>query len=172
VIPNLRLIGSAVGLCIVLASCGATTSSVGPSPAGSISVPTPSAGHPTPEPSATGEIGTPVSQTDTDWGRIWDDLPATFPTIPGSTDGGASAAGPASADLVVEGSDAAAVATLLRDRLEQAGYATEGLSGPLEDGGYVLDMSGGDGCFVQVTARPIGGLTAVTVLYGAGCPFD
>jgi hypothetical protein len=27
-----------------------------------------------------------------------------------------------------------------------------------------------DGCAVQVTASPTGGLTTVRILYGAGCP--
>ena len=84
---------------------------------------------------------------------------------------GPAATGPASADLVVDGVDAKGIATVLQTLLRQAGYTTVGLSGPLEDGSYVLDMTGSAaGCKVQVSATPTGGLTTVTILYGAACP--
>lgn len=54
--------------------------------------------------------------------------------------------------------------------METATYSTEGLSGPLEDGSYVLDSVGDGGCRIQTTIAPQGGLTLVTVLYGADCP--
>ena len=64
-----------------------------------------------------------------------------------------------------------AVATFYQGALSSDGYTTDGLSGPLEDGGYVLDMTGPtSGCKVQVTATPTGGLITVTILYGAACP--
>jgi hypothetical protein len=112
-----------------------------------------------------------VGQTDTEWGRIWDTLPSGFPTYPGSTPGEETATGPASANLVVDGIDSKGIATLLQTLLTQAGYTTNGLSGPLEDGGYVLDMTGSPpGCKIQVTASPTGSLTTITILYGAACP--
>jgi hypothetical protein len=155
-----------------LAACGqpAASPTIRPSATGSISTSTspPDTETTAPAPSE----GTQVSQTDTDWGRIWDEVPDTFPTIAGATPGGASAHGPASADLVVEGRSAKDIVDVLQTQLEQVGFATAGNSGPLEDGGYVLDLTGeATGCLVQVTVSPLGGLTSVTVLYGAACPF-
>jgi hypothetical protein len=114
-----------------------------------------------------------ASQTDTDWGRIWDDLPAGFPTIPGATMSGEAASAPATATFVVNGDAAKAIATTLQARLQAAGFKTVGLSGPLEDRGYVLDMTGSPaGCMLQVRAAPTGSLTTVTILYGAACSPD
>ena len=59
----------------------------------------------------------------------------------------------------------------MRSELERATYGTEALTGPLEDGSYVLDSTGSaPGCRVQVSVAPLGGLTTVTVRYGAACP--
>jgi hypothetical protein len=111
------------------------------------------------------------AQTDTDWGRIWDSLPKAFPRYAGSVGSEEGATGPASATLAVQGTDPQAVATFYQGALSAEQYTTDGLSGPLEDGGYVLDMTGpASGCKVQVTATPTGGLITVTILYGAACP--
>jgi hypothetical protein len=116
--------------------------------------------------------GSATSQTDTDWGRIWDSLPKDFPPIAGSTPDDA-AAGPASAVLVVQGDVAKTVATSLQTQLESAGYTTSALGGPLEDGKYTLEMTGPSAdCMLQVAATPTGGLTTVTILYGAACPHE
>lgn len=112
-----------------------------------------------------------VDQTDTDWGRIWDSLPKGFPRYAGSVGSEEGATGPASATLAVQGADPKTVATFYQGALSSDQYTTDGLSGPLEDGGYVLDMTGpASGCKVQVTATPTGGLITVTILYGAACP--
>ncbi len=112
-----------------------------------------------------------VAQTDTDWGRIWDSLPKGFPRYAGSVGSEEGATGPASATLAVQGADPKAVAAFYQGGLSSDQYTTDGLSGPLEDGGYVLDMTGPTrGCKVQVTAAPTGGLITVTILYGAACP--
>jgi hypothetical protein len=59
----------------------------------------------------------------------------------------------------------------MQSQLQQSTYSTEARSGPLEDGSYVLDSTGSSpGCRVQVSVAPLGGLTTVTVRYGAGCP--
>ena len=119
-------------------------------------------------PSAT---GTSSAQTDTEWGRIWDSLPADFPTYPGATPAEETATGPASADLVVTGGDARTIATTMQAALTAAGYATAGLSGPLEDGSFTLDMTGPPaGCKVELRVTPTGGLTSLKILYGAACP--
>jgi hypothetical protein len=145
-----------------LAACGSGSASLAVSP---------DEGVATSEP--TGAIGSPLAQTETDWGRIWDRLPAGFPTVPGSTPGAETATGAASANLVVDGTEAQEIATSMQTQLVQAGFAIDGLSGPLEDGGYVLDMTGSEaGCVLQVSVSPMGGLTAITILYGAACPID
>jgi hypothetical protein len=91
--------------------------------------------------------------------------------ITGSTPSEEAATGPASATLVVDGNAAQAIATYLQGSLERAGFRTDGLTGPLEDGAYVLDASGSPaGCMVQVTAAPLGTVTKVTIMYGAVCP--
>jgi hypothetical protein len=118
-------------------------------------------------------LGSAIGQTDTDWGRIWDTLPDGFPSVPGATTADEGATGPASANLAVPGTDAKGVTTQLQAALTQAGFRTLGLSGPLENGGYVLDMSGSPaGCKLQVAVTPTGSLTSVTILYGAGCAHD
>lgn len=160
------------GLClfagVLLAACGSSVSTASPSPSTRALVSAP------PSTVASGSVSSsPVSaagQTDTAWGRIWDTLPTGFPPIAGATPGDA-ANGPASASVVVQGNAAKSIATNMRAALEAAGFRTQGLSGPLEDGSYVLDSVGTPtGCLVQVTAAPIGGVTTVMIMYGALCP--
>ena len=111
------------------------------------------------------------SQTDTAWGRIWDALPSTFPALPGSlaaTDTGAGATSgqilvPASRDEVVQ---------FFRQSFRDAG-ATIGTEGPLEDGSVTVTADDGAGCRIQLSVRGTGTREAmVSVLYGAGCPFE
>ena len=162
-------------LVVGIAACGGSTASVsrGPSPTASL---IPAATSPmTAGPTATVMAGpsatVTTSQTDTAWGRIWDALPAGFPTFPGSTPSEEASSEPASATLVVDGDVARAVATTTESKLKAGGYHTDGLSGPLEDGSYTLEMRGAAaGCRIMVTAQPTGGLTTVTILYGSGCP--
>ena len=155
-----------IGLVLALAAC----SSAGTSSPTPPSVSSPAAAASSARPAAGG--GSATSQTNTDWGRIWDSLPKDFPAIAGSTPDDA-AAGPASAVLVVQGDVAKTVATSLQTELGAAGYTTTALGGPLEDGTYTLDMTGAStDCMLQVAATPTGGLTTITILYGAGCPHD
>jgi hypothetical protein len=123
--------------------------------------------------SAAASGGSTTSQTATEWGRIWDTLPAGFPAIEGSTPSEEAANGPASATMTVDGNAAQAITTSMQSQLETMGYRTAGLQGPLEDGSYVLESLGtAKGCIVQVTAKPLGGITTVTVMYGAVCPHE
>lgn len=111
-----------------------------------------------------------ASQTETDWGRIWDALPASFPTPPGSVPSEPIGRGPSSAELAV-GTSADEVAEFYEAGLGAAGYVSS-RQGPLEDGSYVFDsMSAVAGCELQVTVTPLSGLTHVTILFGAACPF-
>ena len=168
-----RVLGFAavvVSMAIALAACGVS----GASPTTSaVPVVTAVASELAPVATPAGSVGSAVGQTDTDWGRIWDTLPKGFPSVPGATTADETATGPASANLALPGKDAKGVATALQAALTQAGFKTIGLSGPLENGGYVLDMTGTPaGCQLQVAATPTGSLTTLTVLYGAACPHE
>lgn len=112
----------------------------------------------------------PASQTETDWGTIWDGIPTGFPRFTGSSDADDASAVPASDRYAVPGGDAQTIATWLQTAMENATYSTEGLSGPFEDGSFVLDSVGDAGCRIQTTVAPQGNLVLVTVLYGAECP--
>jgi hypothetical protein len=154
------LCASVLGACDSAASSATTDATARPTAAPSVR---PSIAGPKPS----------TGTTQTGWGTIWDTLPKGFPTPPGSTPAEETATGPASANLVVEGSDAKGIASGVQQALGAAGYRTKGLQGPLEDGSYVLEMTGpSSDCQVQVSAAPTGGLTTVTILYGVGCPHD
>ena len=157
------LVALTLGLIACTGPAGTATS--GPSPTASLAPPATS----TP---TSGSSGAPAAgQTDTEWGRIWDALPVGFPTFPGATSSDEGATGPASAILVIDGNVARDVTTTTESKLKEAGYRTEALSGPLEDGTFTLEVTGpAAGCRVKVTAQPTGGLTTITILYGAACP--
>ncbi len=110
------------------------------------------------------------AQSDTEWGRIWDGVPAGFPRFTGARDADDATADPVSDAYAVEGGDAAEISTWLQAAMETATYSTEGLSGPLEDASFVLDSVGDGTCRIQTTIAPLGELVLVTVRYGADCP--
>ena len=131
------------------------------------SVPTAASSGPTPESTPPATSG----QTDTDWGRIWDSLPSGFPMYPGAMPSEEASSEPASAVYVVDDAEPGAIATWFQDAFELAAYHTDALSGPFEDGGYLLESSGDDpACRLLLTIAPLGGTTSLTVLYGADCP--
>jgi hypothetical protein len=158
---NTLAASSSVLVAIALAACSSVGASASPSPSSPPAAVTRT---------AAASQGT-TSQSDTDWGRIWDSLPTGFPTIAGSTPSDEAAIGPASATFTVNGNTAKTIATTLQTQLMAAGYTTVALGGPLEDGTYTLDMTGQPaGCMLQIKAAPTGGVTTVTILYGATCP--
>ncbi len=171
--PAARLPVAALALIAagVLTACGATGSSTprpteaAPSTAGS---PTdvPGGSSPTTEPDAS-----QPTMTETAWGRIWDELPPGFPRYPGA-EPAETGGGPASATLAVPAT-ASVAADWLRGALERAGYDTEALSGPLEDGSFVIDSVGGGDpdCRVQASLVPHGNQSIATILFSAACPF-
>jgi ABC-type glycerol-3-phosphate transport system substrate-binding protein len=110
--------------------------------------------------------------SDTSWGRIWDALPPSFPAIPGAQP--IEIVGdPVSAafDLPAAAGDAADVARAFVDALGAAGWTTT-VDGPLEDGSFVVDGArAGTLCVARVQVKPLGGIVALTVLYGADCAF-
>ena len=156
---------------LALAACGTS----GPSGASGSAAPAAPSTAANPAASTAAQPSTVAAngQTDTPWGRIWDTLPSTFPAIPGARPSEEAAAGPASATFVIDGDVARLVAAALVTQLAGAGFPTAGLGAPLEDGSYTLDATGSTpGCKVQLTIKPMGGETFVTILYGAACPHD
>jgi hypothetical protein len=155
---------------------------------GSAATPSPSPAAPTPTPSASagaspaGSPGaslapsadapspsTTTTQTDTDWGRIWDDVPASFPVLDGAS--------PVQADEAISlayevSAPPKAVAEMLQADLEAAAFSTESMSGPLEDGSFIIASTGDDACRVETRVVPMGTTTRVLVRYGATCPFE
>jgi hypothetical protein len=163
-------------LIVVLAGCGSNVTTPGPS--GGLPTATasgqPTASHePTAVPTDVGATPqpSPPSQSDTDWGRIWDSLPAAFPQFPGASPT-ETGEGPASAILDVGDADPAEVAGYYVSALESAGYSTLARSGPREDGSIEVEWAGETTCRIRATITPLGGTTIVTILYGADCPFE
>ena len=153
-----RLVLLAVSVGLILAACGS-----GPSP--STAPPGSEAQTEAPAPGSSASVG----QTDTEWGRIWDAVPARFPRYAGATPATDASAGPASARYAVPGNDPKKIAAWLQGALETATFSTD-VSGPLEDGSFAADSVGDAGCRINTTVAPLGGMTFVTVLYGASCP--
>ena len=169
-------VGLLVVLALILAGCSpaatpTTTDGEGPSSAVSSdpnAEPTPIVSADPVEPGTSGPP--PDGQTDTEWGRIWDQLPAGFPQYPGATVSGDASAEVVSGRFAVIGGDPAEIASWLQQELEMAAYSTEALSGPLEDGSFVLDSVGEGECRIQTAVAPLGRITFVEVRYGAACP--
>jgi len=165
----IRRLSATVGVTVAVLLGGCNTAS----PAGSSAPTAPSAsagsgqpGSPSASPSGSALAG----QTDSDWGRIWDRLSAAFPIYPGAAPADEAQTDPVSATLAVEGQHARTIAAWMQAELEHDGYRTESLNGPLEDGSFVLDSVGDASCRVEVAVAPLGGLTTLTVRYGAACP--
>ena len=157
-------------LALTLAACGGTGST--PTPATTIppTAATEPTAAPTTEPTDDATQPADPSQTDTEWGRIWDALPPDFPRYPGATIAEDVSPEPVSAAYALPDGDPAEIAEWMQTSLEMATFSTEGMSGPFEDGGFVLDSVGDGDCRIQTTVAPKGSLIIVTVRYGAACP--
>lgn len=175
-----RRLARALGLpvlALALGACGGTTGPTAPTlaptdaPSSSAppSVAPPASGAasvaPSSDPAPSG-----LGQSETAWGRIWDGVPEGFPRFGGGRDGDDATAEPVSDVYVVEGGDAADIATWIQAAMEAATYSTESLSGPLEGGDFQLESVGDAGCRILTTITPQGNLVLVSVLYGAECP--
>ena len=172
-VPAPCVLAISVALLFVAAACGGEPAATG------LDDPLPSAvertrepAGPSEEPSGTADASkAPATRTDTDWGRIWDAVPAAFPVYPGAlASSGVGPGGQVSAAWTVPGTGAADITEWLQARLELATYSTEALSGPFEDGSYVIDSVGDADCRIETSVAPAGDVTIVTVRYGADCP--
>jgi len=168
-LPLHSILGLGLVAALTLVACSPTTppsNTAGPS-SGSSTTPSTEA----PNPSGGVSTTPPAGQTDTDWGRIWDAVPAGFPIYPGARPAAEASTGAESATFAVQGADPRMIATWLQAELERATYRTEALNGPREDGSFVLESIGAaPDCRVEVAVVPLGGLVTVTVRYGAACP--
>lgn len=147
--------------------------SAGGSPGGSPGA----SSRPTAVPTPVGSAGQTIDpspaggQTDTAWGRIWDQLPAGFPEPSGATASEPIGRGASSAELAV-GAAPNNLAGFYVTALPGAGYPIVAQQGPLEDGSRIIDAAGAEaGCKLQVTITPLSGVTHVTIFFGASCPF-
>jgi hypothetical protein len=163
------VLGLAVALLLGACNQATPTPSASPAPTAAASVGSVESSAPSTSAGASSSA-VPAGQTDTDWGRIWDSLPAAFPVYPGATPAEGAQTGPVSATFALEGQETRAVASWMQTELERATYGTEALSGPLENGSFVLESTGTAGCRIEVAVAPLGGLMTVTVRYGAACP--
>jgi hypothetical protein len=170
--PRPRRLSSILYLAGVLALAGAC------GPSGMTDAPSSSPSPSSSGPASSGEPGTSpgvsaapqTSQTDTEWGRIWDDLPDGFPIFPRATPADDATPEPASGIFAIPEGDPAEIVAWMQAALETATYSTEALSGPFEDGSVVLDSVGEGDCRIQTVVAPAGGLTLMTIHYGAACP--
>ena len=144
--------------------------------------PTDVAATPTPVPGGTASPGTSPTvepfhtlqpgQVDTEWGPIWETVPAGFPVLAGAQ--------PAEADTVVSAAYTIPTSSFPNARAVADEYARQlalvyggGINGPFEDGSYETWASNGYGCDIRVLALPRGSEEVyVTVLFGALCPFE
>jgi hypothetical protein len=109
-----------------------------------------------------------VGTTKTAWGVILDAVPDTFPVFPDATL--ASPVPEAVSGAWIATATVDEVAVWYHDAVLAAAFASADLGSALEDGSRVLDVQGDlPECKVQVTVRPAGGSTMISVLYGAGC---
>lgn len=130
------------------------------------SSPSPSAAPPTATAAASA-----IPTTATSWGTILDALPASFPQYPNAQTADANV-GAVSAALNTADS-VSSVSAWYGNELDKSGYKIASTSGPFEDGSMVTEFDGAGlapGCKAQVTVRPQGGLTLITILVGANCP--
>ena len=117
--------------------------------------------------SGPGPVGTLIPTTQTDWGEILDDLPASFPIHPDADVAEV-------ADEVVSGSfeapaDPDSLIAWYTDTFTARGYAID-TGTALEDGSRVMDVAADlPECRIQITFRPTDGSTIMTVLVASAC---
>ncbi len=165
-----------LGACTAGPAASVPTATASPAPTSAVSAAVETSGptassEPSDPASAepTAPDATPVGTTQTSWGRILNAVPAEFPVFAGATTADAPPDGAVSGAWVATAS-ASDVAAWYQRALVAANWAKVDDGGALEDGSHVLDVQGDlPECKAQVTVKPAGGSTMITVLYGAGC---
>ena len=137
--------------CLTFSACSpsATPSPLSSAPAGPSLTPVPGGSNATSPPSS----GEPPTQTDTEWGRIWDGIPPSFPLARGSVPTETSE-GPASATIAL-GMPVEQAADLVEAGLIERGSRVD-RGEPSEDGSVVIDAVGPEPtCEIQVRLTPV-----------------
>ena len=159
----------AVALAVLAIGCGssaAATSSASSRTAVAPSLTAVPGGPASPVVRAT--VGPPTT-TDTDFGTIFDSLPASFPTLPGQEPAD-TGAGPTSGSFALNVTPQQAMLAM-RAALAGADWTVD-VGSPLEDGTVVLEATHAPaGCKTEVRFTPLSGTVIMSVLYGASCPF-
>jgi hypothetical protein len=107
--------------------------------------------------------------TETEFGTIWDALPADFPKLPGQ-EPAETGAGATSGSFAVN-LDAAGASQAMAAAMRASGWTVD-VGSPLEDGTVVLEATHAPaGCKTEVRFTPTSGTVVMSVLYGASCPF-
>lgn len=163
----LLVLAAGLALLAFLAACGPPTSPL-PTVRSSGTDPTPVPGA-----SATPALQPSVvlpTITDTEFGRIWDALPPSWPKLPGQQPA-ETGAGPTSGSFAVNMAPLDAARTMAA-ALTGLGWTAD-VGSALEDGTVVLDAGGlREGCAAEVRFTPLSGTVVMSVLYGAECPFS
>jgi len=151
----------------IVAGCGASNPKPPASPSST------SSGQPslTPVPGVASAAGASPSvlQTSTELGRIWDQLPPSFPRLPGATPTDLPEA--VSGAFAIPASEPEAAAEALRVALTNQGYRVE-VGTPLEDRTVVVTAGDTSGtCRIEARLTPRSGTVIMSVLYGAACPY-
>ena len=158
-----------------LAACGSTVTPTPVASAGasSASSAAPSTGAPslTPVPGGASTLPEPVptriGTTQTDWGEILDDLPASFPLYPDADV--AEGSGEVVSGSFEAPADVEPVVAWYTDAFTERGYAVD-TGTALEDGSRVMDVAADlPECRIQITFRPSEESTIMTVLVASAC---
>jgi hypothetical protein len=160
--------GLAVAAALALAACQAPGGTSLPTSTSALSSAGATSGATAAPSPGSGSGGT--TQSDTEWGRIWDALPPSFPSPNGAIPATDTGEGATSAQLSVPRS-VGDVAGFFVAELGATGW-TVNRDGPLEDGSIDVTATKGDACQLAISVLPVGDGSLVKVLYGAGCPFD
>lgn len=167
-----------IALLAVVTAVGFALAACSPAPSGA--QPTPPAGASNPAPTAVATASPIIvivpPQSDTVWGRIWDGVPPWFP-LPAGASPAEAGPDPASGAFDVPASSGTPrqVADFYRTTFQAASTPFDAtINGPLEDGALIVDVRSrtyGGSCTIQVRVAPLGVLTRLTILYGAGCEY-
>jgi hypothetical protein len=167
-----RSIAVSALLSLVVGACGfgAGAPSAPPSPSPTATIAPPETERPIPTDTFNPSL---PRQSESEWGPIWDAVPASYPIPDGAVPADADH-GPVSGAYTVAKDVATprAIGEFYRDAIEEDGFGGTGLDGPVEDGSFTVWSSNGYGCETRVTILPRGDESLITVLYGALCPFE